>query len=237
MLDLLPLQDSSGLHQAPCVRPASSSPFPGPQPRTQALQTGEGHTPQLGPVFLSSRLFCSFAALPAPHLRDVEGQELGSLWVPPCSRPWPWVLEPGHPQPSQGQARATPLPQPQEAEETLGKMLRPSRSHRAHQEGACGRGGPSTQHPVPGQRPEDGLLDTTCRSLRPETCWRGEGSPRGSQTSGRQATGAEALLRLLGSQAGPGPTESSGSLPPTPLPLPREPSPPPHPTPVPPDAS
>lgn len=65
---MLPLQDSSGLHQAR-VRPASSSPFPGPQPRTQALQTGEGHTPQLGPVFLSSRLFCSIPASPPPLMR------------------------------------------------------------------------------------------------------------------------------------------------------------------------
>lgn len=108
---MLPLQDSSGLHQAPCVRPASSSPSPGPQPRTQALQTGEGHTPQLGPVFLSSRLFCSFAALPAPACGDVAGQELGSLSVPPCSRPRPRVREPGlsaaEPGPSQSHPSAS----------------------------------------------------------------------------------------------------------------------------------
>lgn len=71
-------------------------------------------------------------------------------------------------------------------------------------------------------------------------CWQGEGSPRGSQTSGRKATGAQALLRLLVSQAGPGPTDVlwfSLAAPPSPHKLPREPSPPPHPTPLPPDAS
>lgn len=56
----------------------------------------------------------------------------------------------------------------------------------------------------------------------------GEGGPRGSQTSGRKAVVAEALLPLLVSQAGPGPSDVLwfGFIPP----LPGEPSPPPHPT-------
>lgn len=125
MLDLLPLQDSSGLHQAPCVRPASSSPFPGPQPRTQALQTGKGHTPQLGPVFLSSRLFCSFSAPPPP----LAGPRWAGAWVSLCL-PVP-SPSPGYkswdicPAAESGPIQSYPSAQPQEAEETLGKSAEP----------------------------------------------------------------------------------------------------------------
>lgn len=94
-------------------------------------------------------------------------------------------------------------------------------------------GRPPRPHcPLSWAHARDGLVDETCSSFRPETCWWGEGSPQGSQTSGRQAAGAEALLPLLVSQAGPGPSEVLWfSLVPA---LPSEPSPPPHPTPLPP---
>ena len=75
---MLPLQDSSGLHQAPCVRPASSSPLPGPQPRTQALQTGEGHPHSWGRF--SSALGCSVAFQPSPPL--LAGHRWAGAWVP-----------------------------------------------------------------------------------------------------------------------------------------------------------
>lgn len=84
MLALLPLQDSSGLHQAPCVWLAASSPFPGPQPRTQALQTGQGH----GWGWLSPALGCSVASQPSllpPSCGTQVGRSLGlsrSLPVP-----------------------------------------------------------------------------------------------------------------------------------------------------------
>lgn len=132
--------------------------------------------------------------------------------------------------------------QPQEAGETLGKsaepFLPPGLEKRCHDatkptRRACAGGvAPTTLPPVLGPRSGDGLLDETCSSFRPETCWWGEGSPQGSQTSGRQAVGASALLPRVVSQAGPGPSEVLWfSLVP---PLPSEPSPPPHPSPLPP---
>lgn len=75
MLDLLPLQDSSSLHQAPCVQsPLLTLPAPAKDPGTAGR---EGHTPQLGLVFPSSRLFVAYLSLPPLWVRD--GQELGSL--------------------------------------------------------------------------------------------------------------------------------------------------------------
>lgn len=75
MLELLPLQDSSSLHQAPCVQsPLLTLPAPAKDPGTVGR---EGHTPQLGLVFPSSRQFCSISD--PPPLWNGDGQELGSL--------------------------------------------------------------------------------------------------------------------------------------------------------------
>lgn len=82
---MLPLQDSSSLHQAPGVQPPPPHPSR-PPAKDQALQTGEGHPPQLGLTFLSSRLFRSISA--PPPLRDLDGQELGSLPAPSSSMPY-----------------------------------------------------------------------------------------------------------------------------------------------------
>lgn len=79
MLDLLPLRDSSGLHR-PRVRPPPPHP-PGPRHGPRRCSQGRG-TPALGPVFLSSGLFCSLSALPLAGPRWAGG------WVSlgPCPR-------------------------------------------------------------------------------------------------------------------------------------------------------
>lgn len=66
---------------APAPRAAAASSPSRPPPRTPALQPGEGHPP-LGPVFLSSGLFCSLSALPLAGPRWAGG------WVSlgPCPR-------------------------------------------------------------------------------------------------------------------------------------------------------
>lgn len=151
---MLPLQDSSGLHPAPCVRPASSSPFPGPQPRTQALQTGEGHTPQLGPVFLS--LGCSIAFWPSqPRL---AGHRWAGAWVSLCSslsQPQAWYQSwDACPTAESGSSQSHPCAQPLEAEETLGMSAEPScpwgwrHAARAPQEGCAGWVAQTTLCPV-----------------------------------------------------------------------------------------
>lgn len=162
---MLPLQDSSGLHPAPCVRPPPPHPSRGPPAKDQALQTGKGHTPQLGPVFLSSRLFCSYSAC-RPHLRDTGGQELGSLG--PSLFPAPALDTKVGPLPRSRDGLSQGQPSASGSEETLGKSAEPFLPrgletwhqgwgcHRAHQEGERGRGGPDHTAPRPGPGPCSG---------------------------------------------------------------------------------
>lgn len=172
---------------------------------------------------------------------DLGGQEPGSL----CASLFPAPALGTRagtfaPQQSQGLSRATPLLSLRKQRRPLERAPSPScprgwrRAAPVPQSppaGVCGRGGPDHTTPCPGPVLGDGLLDETCSSFRPETCWWGEGGPRESQTSGRKAVGAAALLPLVVSQSGPGPREASVSLVP---PLPSEPSPPPQPAPLPP---
>lgn len=116
--------------QRPAPGPCAASlllTLPGPQPRTQALQTGEGHTPQLGPVFLSSRLFCSIPASPPP----LVGHRWAGAWVSlgPSLFPAPTLgTRAGAfaPQQSQGRTRAPLCLSLSQLRRPLGRMLSPS---------------------------------------------------------------------------------------------------------------
>lgn len=75
---------------APCVRPASASPLPGPAEDPGAadrevLTRGWGR--------FSSALGCSVAYRPSPP--PLAGHRWAGAWVslvPPCSHPWPWGI-------------------------------------------------------------------------------------------------------------------------------------------------
>lgn len=192
----------------------------------------------------SSALGCSVAFQPSPP--PLAGPRWAGARVSLCPSLFPAPALGTRagtfaPQQSQGLSRTAPLLSLRKQRRPLERAPSPSfplglemRCHDATKptRRACAGGvAQTTLPPVLGPCSGDELLDESCSSFRPETCWWGEGSPQGSQTSGRQAVGASALLPLLVSQAGPGPSEVLWfSLVP---PLPSEPSPPPHPSPLP----
>lgn len=235
MLALLPLQDSSGLHQAPCVRLAASSPFPGPQPRTQALQTGQGH----GWGWLSPALGCSVASQPS-LLPPLAGHRWAGAWVclgPSCPCPQPWVI-PGQswlfaeqqgrgasPSTSASGSRGHPRKEPEpfpalglEACRCQGPRSPQSPPGRGVREG-WPRSCSTPSWPVPQEGPLRCSLQFGLARDRPVR--RGQ-APQGSQTSGRKAVGAMALPPLLPTQAGPSPSDVLwfGVLPSSPHPSP-----------------
>lgn len=197
---------------------------------------------RLGLAFPSSRLFCGFSALSAPPLLwDTGGQELGSVSVPPCPRPQPWVISGqswwfAQPQGrgatpsasasgSRGDPRKEPEPFPALGLEAC--RCQGPRSPRSPQsppgwgvwEGwprSCST--PPWSWPVPQEGPLRGSLQFGVARDRPV---RREQAPQGSQTSGRKAVGAMALPPLLPTQAGPSPRDVLwfGLLPSSPPPL------------------
>lgn len=135
---MLPLQDSSSLQQAPCVRGGRLLTLPGPQPRTQALQTGEGRPHCWARFSPSSRLNCSFSAPTDPPLS--MGHRWAGAWVsrsssflPPQVPSWPWVTSPWagarvlSPQQSRAVRAVAAMPQsrPWGAERAFGESAEP----------------------------------------------------------------------------------------------------------------
>lgn len=232
---MLPLRDSSGLHPARvCGRRLHP---PGAPAKDQALQTGMG-APQLGPVFLSARLFCSSSACPPPP-RDTGGQELGSLG--PSLFPAPALDTQAGPLPRSRDGLSQGQPSASGSEEALGKRAEPVLPqgpetgrqgwgcHRAHQQGERGRGGRdrTAPHPGPGPRSGNRLSDETCSSVRPETRW-ARAAPRVTDLRKEGRGGPRPCSRSWSHRQGLAPVMSSGSVS-SPLP-PPQPSEPPSPT-------
>lgn len=142
---------------APCVRRPPPHPSRAPSQGPRHCRQARG-APQLGPVFLSSRLFCSFSALPTPTCRTQVGRSLGPSGFLPVTSPSP---SPGHkswgvcPTAEPGPARATLMPQPQAAEDSPGFLPQGLRhAPRAGvAKGPAGGGvgeAPTTPNPHPG---------------------------------------------------------------------------------------
>lgn len=107
---MLPLQDSSGLHQAPCVRPASPHPSRAPSQGPRRCRQARG-TPHSWGRF-SSALGCAVAFPPSPP--PLAGPRWAGAWVSLCPSLFPAPALGTRagtvaPQPSQGLSRATPL--------------------------------------------------------------------------------------------------------------------------------
>lgn len=185
---------------------------PGPPAKDPGAADRPGAAPQLGPVFLSSRLFCSFSALPTPTCGTQVGRSLGSSGFFPVPSPSP---SPGHkswgvcPAAEPGPARATPLPQPQAAEDTPGKSAEPFLSqglrHAARAGVALGPsrrgrgGGPSHTEPPSWARAQGLGSEVKPTVLLGQRRAGGvRVAPRGTGL-GEDAMGAEALVSLLAS--------------------------------------
>lgn len=232
MLDLLPLQDRGSLHPPPCVRPASASPSRAHRGPRRCRQGRGGAHPRLGPVSLSPRLFCSLWALPTapplPPLRDISGQELGSLssLFPPLTlgnlgaRAGASIPQPGATPTafSRGKAGESPLP-------AFGAGAAPPGPRVGEQQGL---GGSDHTAPHPGVEPAAQLAQRPAGGER-------SGPPERSQTSGRQAVaggGPAPLLWPHRQGLAPGTSASGSDAPlfclanaphPPPTPLPRMP--------------
>lgn len=84
-------------------------------------------------------------------------------------------------------------------------------------------GRPDHTNPRPGPALRDWARGETAVQLGQRLAGRARAAPKGPQASGRMAVGAKALVSLLVSQAGPGPSDVLWSRPaaPCPVSLPR----------------
>lgn len=201
----------------PVCAAAASSPFPGAPSQGPGAADREGHTPQLGPVSLSSRLFGSYSAC-RPHLRDTGGQELGSLG--PSLFPAPALDTKVRPLPRSRDVLSQGQPSASGSEETLGKSAEPflprawrrgARAGVATEPARRARGGgvaQTTLHPVLGLDHAQGMGSKTKPAVQSgQRHAAGRGQPPRVTDLRKEGRGAEALLPLPVSQAGPGPSD------------------------------
>lgn len=171
---------------------------PGPPAKDPGTADRRGGLPQLGLVFLSSRLFCSFSALPAPACRTQVGRSLGPSGFFPVTSPSP---SPGHkswgvcPKAGPGPARATLMPQPQAAEDTLGFLHQGLRHapkawscHRPSRRGYGG--GPNHTKPPPRAHAQGlGSEEKSTVQLGQRHAGRARAAPKGHRPRGRRPWG------------------------------------------------